>query len=103
MNKAVKIKADGHLFDNLMKYKRWCQLKILASSNKITDLSVRPRLSINIDGKKVFTALGDFEYIEKSQWIVEDVKKRDTPIGRLKRKMVNAQYPSINWRVLMSV
>jgi hypothetical protein len=100
---AVKVQYDGHSFDSKMEYRRYCQLLLLAKSGQITDLKLQPKFPIIFHMKKVCNVIGDFEYMENDQWIVEDVKGMDNAVSRLKRKLVKLQYPSVDWRVIKEV
>jgi len=105
MNKfhAIKVEYKGHKFDSKMEYRRFVELELLEKSKQIKDLKVHPRFPIIFHMKKVCDVMGDFEYMENGQWVVEDVKGIDNAVSRLKRKLVCLQYPSVNWRLIKKV
>jgi hypothetical protein len=84
---------DGYTFDSQMEARRYAQLKILVHAGAIQNLEIHPRYPIAINGKKICAVILDFQYTQAGKLIVEDVKGRDTPLSRLKRKLVEALHP----------
>ena len=108
MNKyrAKKETVDGIVFDSRREAKRYRELKLLERSKLVRDLELQPSFPLGFDDcpiliksdgypngrRAVYRA--DFRYYDKysDQIVVEDVKGIDTPISRLKRAIVEAQY-----------
>ena len=101
MNKfrAIKTKVDGITFDSKREAARYCELKLLQQHDAITNLECHPKFDLIVNGKKVSTYISDFRYydMQKSEWIVEDVKSKITKTStyRLKKKILEAQEPSV--------
>jgi hypothetical protein len=91
---AKKTVVDGWTFDSQRESERYRELLLRGQAGEIADLELQPRFDIVINGAKVCTVRLDFQYFDlgTQQWTVEDVKGMDLPIGRLKRRMVAAQY-----------
>ena len=81
---TVKSKDLIH-FDSTRERTRWGELRAL-------DLQRQVSYPIEINGTKVGTYRGDFQYREDGQVKIEDVKGIDTPLSRFKRKCVTALY-----------
>lgn len=95
MNKyrAIKVREDGYTFDSKLEYRRYCGLKFLLASGAISNLEIHPAYEIHINDIKICRVELDFKYQDKEgEWIYEDTKGVDTPVSRLKRKMLQAQY-----------
>lgn len=105
MNKyhAVKVHENGYIFDSKMEHKRYLQLRLLETAGRIKFLTVHRKYKIEINGKEVCKVGGDFSYVEDGRDVCEDVKGRDTPVSRLKRKLIKACYPDLDWRVITRV
>lgn len=97
---AIRTEVDGIVFASKREARRYNELKILVRSKTISDLKLQPKFPIEYRGQKICDVIGDFEYIEGGNWICEDVKGFDTPVSKLKRKMVKAFYPTCEWRVV---
>lgn len=94
--RAVPTEVDGIRFASNAEARRYGELKFLLDDGQIEHLTVQPRLSLAVNGLVVGSYVGDFKYRDMTtyphQWVIEDVKGVRTPIYRLKRKMVRAQY-----------
>lgn len=102
---AVPTVVDGVRFASKAEAKRYGELKLLEKAGIIRGLKLQPAFSILAHGQMVATKpvasyRGDFGY-ELSytingvlHWrpVVEDVKGVKTPVYRLKKKLVEAQY-----------
>lgn len=95
--------VGGHRFDSRREARRYAQLRLLELAGEITGLELQPEfvlyaLALDHDGLirdlvRVGSYIGDFRYRDASgQMIVEDAKGVRTPLYRLKRKIVEAQY-----------
>jgi hypothetical protein len=103
--RAIKVKIDGYTFDSLREGGRYGELKLLERAGHITDLQVHPKFPISINGnpvkirnkngvgRQVFVIL-DFSFIDAKtgKKHICDVKGIDTPVSRLKRALLEAQY-----------
>lgn len=88
----VKTKVDGITFDSKRESVRYCELKLLAKTRKITDLRLQVPYVIRVNGEKICKYIADFVYNEDGNEIVEDVKGVRTREYILKRKLMKAVY-----------
>lgn len=98
----VKTVVDGITFDSKKEAKRYGELKLLEKAGEITDLELQPEYPLNVNGKTVAKYRGDFRYFDRRNGVVvhEDVKGVQTPVFRLKKKILAAQNPPINVTVV---
>lgn len=99
-----KIEIDGHVFDSKAEARRYQELSLLEKAGVITGLRLQPEYELIPAFKKgnrrfrrtVYIA--DFEYIENSKIIVEDVKGFKTEVYKLKKKLFEYQYSYLTLR-----
>jgi hypothetical protein len=93
-NKRTQV--DGHSFMSKAESKRYLYLLLVQKSGEIENLQLQPAFKIEMNGRKICKVILDFSYFDKnlSKWVYEDVKSKatDTPISRLKRKLVEAYH-----------
>ena|SRR5882672_180432 len=94
---AVRTTIDGITFDSKREAARYLELKLLAKAGIIRDLELQPAFVFCHNGRKIFTYRADFAYYEGDQRTVEDVKGVRTPLYKLKKKLVEA-----NWNVTIT-
>jgi hypothetical protein len=91
--KAIKTVIDGITFASKKEAKVYCDLKIMMAAKEILGFTLQPEFPIFINGKKVFKYIADFRVLYEGKpeefW---DVKGVRTPIYRLKKKCVEAEY-----------
>lgn len=97
---AVKTTVDGIEFHSKAEAKRYTELKLLQRGGYIRQLELQPVYQIVINQKPVCKVILDFRYFEGQERVVEDVKGRDNPLSRLKRRLVEACYPGTKVRVV---
>jgi hypothetical protein len=71
---------------------RYVVLKHLQSVGEISGLELQPKYWLLVGKVPVGAYVADFRYVKDGAIIVEDVKGMRTPVYRLKKKMVEAQY-----------
>ena len=98
--------VDGIRFDSKKEAGRYSELKLLQRAGMITQLELQPKYPLGTDDDPVLIRSGgypngrrasyiaDFRYFDPNErkTVVEDVKGMDTPLSRLKRAVVEAQY-----------
>lgn len=111
---AVPTEVDGIRFASKKEARRYQELRLLEKAGEIAALELQPRFALiavpvsdqptlkrgdsvcmvgRALGVKVGEYRADFRYTERGRGdIVEDVKGVRTPVYRLKKKMVEAQY-----------
>lgn len=92
--RAVKSEADGIWFASKKERDRYQQLKLLERAGEIQNIELQPSFVLSVNNTKVATYKADFAYdeIKSAQRIIEDVKGVRTPVYRMKKKFVEAQY-----------
>ncbi len=90
---ARKTVVDNIEFHSAAEARRYGELKLLEKGGYIRKLELQPVYRIAINGIHVCKVILDFRYYENGVgWVDEDLKGRDNPLSRLKRKLVEAQY-----------
>lgn len=97
---AIKTTVDGFRFDSKAEARYYGVLLLRGKMGGIRNLELQPRFPLIVNGVKVATYVADFRYEElrdvsfggMPKWCdcVDDVKGFDTPVSRLKRKLVQA-------------
>lgn len=91
----VKTVVDGITFDSKKEAQYYSDLKWREKARQVEDIQLQPVFPVTINGVKVFTYKADFSFTQLTtppREIVVDVKGMRTPIYRLKKKCVEAQY-----------
>lgn len=103
--KNKKTQVDGIVFDSAKEARRYRELCMLFKAGKIREIELQPTYKLkcggvpikirdkNGRGRQSVTKL-DFRYWDntRSCTVVEDVKGMDTPVSRLKRAILEAEY-----------
>lgn len=105
---AKKVTIDGIRFDSQAEGRRYQQLKLLQQSGQISKLELQPKFVLQTGFKdqwsgrreRAITYRADFRYIEAGHPVVEDVKGRETQVFRVKWKIVKAQHPGTEFRIV---
>jgi hypothetical protein len=84
--------VDGTRFHSKREAARWSELRLLERAGKVAALERQVAYPVVMNGVKVCSWLADFRYREAGETVVEDVKGCKTPLYRLKKKLVEAQY-----------
>lgn len=94
--------VDGITFMSQKEAKRYHELKVLQEAGAIRLLEMQPKFKIEVNGHKVCTYIADFQYYDVGAGhdVVEDVKGVETPIFRLKAKLLKACYPLLDFRIV---
>lgn len=101
---TVVIEGKKVRFASQAEFRRWKLLKARETAGEISDLELQPKFPIMINGEKVCTYIADYRYFDRSRKgsknqagcrVVEDVKGIETPVFKLKKKLVEALYPGI--------
>lgn len=94
--------VDGIRFASIRESVYYGDLRLLERAGKISDLTLQPSFAIVWPGTgaKICRVVGDFMFLENGRDVVVDVKGKDNAMSKLKRKLVKAAYPDIEWRVV---
>lgn len=88
-----KVIINGIKYDSKKEAARHSDLLLLERAGQISDLKLQPVYKIEINGRLICKYIGDFEYIENGEKVVEDVKSpitRKNPVYRIKNKLMRA-------------
>lgn len=86
-----KIIVNGIKFDSKKEAAYYLKLKLMESSNAITELKLQVVFRFEFENKTLFKYIADFTYCDaQGRRHVVDVKGFRTPIYRLKKKLVEA-------------
>ena len=95
-----KVRQDGYTFDSKLEAARYNHLKELEDQGLISDIEVHPPSHV-VNDKKVCLYKADFKYKNiNGDEIIEDTKGMQTPMFRLKKKLVEALYPDVEIMVI---
>lgn len=89
---ARKVEVDGITFDSQAEADHYWDLKQLERAGEITELELQPVFPLLVNGIKVGLYRADFRFRDEDGLHVQDVKGVRTPVYKLKKKMVLAQY-----------
>jgi len=91
---AQRETVDGITFMSRREAREYRELKLLERAGHIENLTLQPKFPIQIGGMKVCTVIADFQYFDKQtgEMRVVDTKGFDTPMSKLKRKLVLAAH-----------
>jgi hypothetical protein len=95
-----RIEEDGYTFDSLAEHRRYRELKLLARSGHIRDLTVHRRFPLRVNGVEVGIYESDFTYETREHdptdhrlvFVVEDVKGVRTREYKIKKRLMKALY-----------
>lgn len=88
--KKIKDPASGYVFDSKREFIRWCELRIMERSGKISDLhrQVKYELVPKQAGERACNYVADFVYCQDGNLVVEDCKGFRTEGYKIKRKLM---------------
>lgn len=90
---AIKTTVDGITFASKREAFYYQYYKKLEQAKEIFYLHLQVPYIFRLDGKKIFKYVADFEYTDKDgKKHVIDVKGVETPVFRLKKKLIEAYY-----------
>lgn len=101
-----KVQIDMYVFDSIAESKRYRELAMLEKAGYIENLELQPRFllqeSFRKNGKtyRKIEYIADFQYKEKDNIIIEDVKGKETEVFKLKRKLFEYKYPHLTIRIV---
>ena len=82
--------VDGIKFDSKKEARRYGELLLLKKDNAIKNLILQPPFVLKVDGQKICSYIGDFQYEYNGRVIVEDCKGYRTRDYVIKKKLMKA-------------
>jgi len=92
---SIRTEVDGISFASKREAAVYAELKLLERASVIRQLELQPRFKLMVNGVKVCSYVADFAYFEGNAFKVVDVKGMETPIFKLKMKLMKAVYPGV--------
>lgn len=92
---AKRAVVDGLTFPSRREARRYRELRLLADTGAILDLTLQPAFDLHAaGGQKVCRYIADFRYIDADtgDTVYEDAKGHLTPMYRLKKKWLLAEH-----------
>lgn len=101
---AKPTEIDGIRFASQKEARRYLELKLLEKAGEVRNVELQPKFELHVNTKRIGFYKGDFKYEERArvmgesgiefawQSVVEDVKGFLTPVYRLKKRIVAAEY-----------
>jgi hypothetical protein len=93
---AIPVVVNGIRFASKAEGKRYWDLLLRQKAGEISDLELQPTFKFPCGTNY----RADFRYTEKGKVVVEDVKGFQTPVFRLKLKMLKAHYPEVDLKII---
>jgi hypothetical protein len=90
--RAIKTTINGITFDSKREAYYYQIYSRLEELGEIHNLKLQTSLPFILNGKKIFTYKPDFEFDDENGHHIVDVKGIETPVFRLKKKLIEAQY-----------
>nr|WMC99319.1 DUF1064 domain-containing protein [Aminobacter aminovorans] len=92
--KAQPVEIDGIRFASKLEGRFYSNLKLLERAGEVTSVELQKPFLITINGKVICTYRCDFAFfdLKLNKPRVVDTKGMDTPVFKLKRKLVEAQH-----------
>lgn len=104
--KNKKVQIDMYVFDSIAESRRYKELALLEKAGEIENLQLQPKFLLQDSFKKngktyrKIEYIADFMYEEKGKAVVEDVKGMETKEFKIKRKLFEYKYPSLELRII---
>ena len=88
--RAQPVVTDEGRFASKKEYADWCQLKLREKAGLITHLERQKKFPLSVNGQLVTTYVADAVFFENGKRVVVDSKGVQTPVYRLKKKLLRA-------------
>ena len=90
--KAVKTVVDGITFASKREAYYYRLYSKMQEAGMIKNLKLQTSIPFKLNGEKIFTYKPDFEYDDEKGHHIVDVKGIETPLFRLKKKLIEKLY-----------
>jgi len=88
----VPVTLHGHRFASQAEGRYYLRLREREARGEIRELVCQPKYPMVIGGICIGHYIADFEYYQKGERVVVDVKGISTPVFRLKKRIIEALY-----------
>jgi hypothetical protein len=89
---AKPVTTDEGRFASQREYQHWCILKLRAKAGEISQLKRQVPFDLIVNGTSVGKYIADAVYFEGQRRVVSDCKGVETPVFKLKSKLMRAIY-----------
>lgn len=96
---SKKTIVDGITFHSRAEARRYKELKLLQKAGEIKNLCLQEEFKIYVNTVFICTYISDFSYLEKSEYIIEDVKGIIAAHSAIKLKLFCALHPQFTLRI----
>ena len=92
--KAIRTELNGITFASKREAARYVELLLMERQGVIDRLELQPSYECTVQGRNVCRYVADFRYFcrARNRWVTEDIKGFETPVFKLKKKLVEALY-----------
>lgn len=105
--KSKTTRIDGHTFPSRMEAKRYLQLKQMEKVSEIDKFILQPAFELQPsfrwrgEAQRPITYVADFAvWYPDGTVVVEDTKGMETPVFKIKKKMLHYHHPDVTLKVL---
>lgn len=84
--------CEGVKFASKGEARRYRELLLLQSAGEISGLALQVKFPLEVNGTRVAFYVADFVYDENGCKVIEDFKGMETPMFRLKWKILQAMF-----------
>jgi len=88
--RAQPVVTDEGRFASKKEYADWCQLKVQQRLGLISHLQRQVKFPLSVNAQLVTTFIADAVFFENGKRVVVDSKGVQTPVYRLKKKLMRA-------------
>ena len=88
--RAQPVVTDEGRFASKKEYADWCALKLREKAGLITHLQRQVKFPLSVNAQLVTTFIADAVFFENGKRVVVDSKGVQTPVYRLKKKLMRA-------------
>ena len=98
---AIKTVVDNITFDSRLESQWYQNLKLQQQGGLISDLELQKEFVINVAGKQICIYISDYYFYDliKKVWVIGDAKGVETDVFKIKKKLVVALYPDLDFRL----
>jgi len=98
--RAKKTVLNGITYDSQLEARRAGELALLQMAGIICHLERQVKMQLTVNGVNVCKMVVDHAYFENGTKVLEEVKSKPTktPVYRLKKKLLLALHPGIDFR-----
>lgn len=90
--RAQPVVTEEGRFASKKEYADWCALKLQEKLGYISHLERQVKFDLTVNGVKIGTYIADAVFFESKRRVIADSKGVQTPVYKLKKKLMKALY-----------